>query len=718
MTRNKLKKVVGIILSATMALSLALGVPQKAKAEEGGEATNVFLGATEVGNRPWEKGDETHTVYTNNTGSIVPQGDGFPARGPAKIELNKPYMTRMAKTIDYGSFGDPGPYAYYYFTLEKAAKVTIYGKTSEDANSRMNFEKMSSTDSSFEESVDKIGMVNNNNKVKEINAYLSEGSYLIQLSWGSTYPLENCSQYSYVRVDADYEINKDTDDEWYQTFPAGLGKNYEPICTPYQIGKKMNCFTHIGDNTKAYPGYFSFHLDKRAEFSLTDTQNVFSAYVTVDRNAVYVDKKSAVLEAGDYIMCVSAKTGVDTYSFNTTAEDVTMTMPVVAGVDTMAEAGYKIEESNVTLSDLNVDGEEYAEFCIWSGDKDNAGYGKGNVKLVVNNPCYIKTFVIDCPVEITCEPGATLKVGELVINTTDGANGKLTYADNTIYDEKTKTFGTKCVNHNTFLAGEKYATCTAEGYTGDETCSICGTVVKIGSKTESLGHTWDDGKVTKEPTVTAEGVKTITCKECGKTKTEVVAKLPEPEKNAVIEDNTGNDYKVTDSEKKEVTYKAPAEKSAKTVTVPASVQINGVTYKVTKVDDKAFKGNTTITKVVVPSSVTTIGAEAFSGCKNLTSVSVPKNVTTIGKNAFKGCAKLTKVTLPAKTTKIGAGAFDGCKKMKTITIKSSKLTSKSVSAKAFKGLSKNVTIKVPKRQLKVYKSLLKKKGFNGKVKSN
>lgn len=48
----------------------------------------------------------------------------------------------------------------------------------------------------------------------------------------------------------------------------------------------------------------------------------------------------------------------------------------------MAEAGYKIEESNVTISDLNVDGDEYAEFCIWSGDADNAGYGKGKVKAI------------------------------------------------------------------------------------------------------------------------------------------------------------------------------------------------------------------------------------------------------------------------------------------------------------------------------------------------
>ena len=38
------------------------------------------------------------------------------------------------------------------------------------------------------------------------------------------------------------------------------------------------------------------------------------------------------------------------------------------------------------------------------------------------------------------------------------------------------------------------------------------------------GHTWDSGKVTTEPTYTAEGVKTYTCTVCGETKTETLAK--------------------------------------------------------------------------------------------------------------------------------------------------------------------------------------------------
>ena len=48
---------------------------------------------------------------------------------------------------------------------------------------------------------------------------------------------------------------------------------------------------------------------------------------------------------------------------------------------------------------------------------------------------------------------------------------------------------------------------------------------KVVLESEHKTHTWDAGKVTKEPTETAEGVKTYTCTVCGATKTEAIPKL-------------------------------------------------------------------------------------------------------------------------------------------------------------------------------------------------
>ncbi|MCR5213705.1 MAG: glycosyl hydrolase 53 family protein [Eubacterium sp.] len=44
-------------------------------------------------------------------------------------------------------------------------------------------------------------------------------------------------------------------------------------------------------------------------------------------------------------------------------------------------------------------------------------------------------------------------------------------------------------------------------------------------------HSWDDGKVTKEPTKTSEGEMTYTCKVCGETKREKIAKLTSDEES-------------------------------------------------------------------------------------------------------------------------------------------------------------------------------------------
>ena len=63
-------------------------------------------------------------------------------------------------------------------------------------------------------------------------------------------------------------------------------------------------------------------------------------------------------------------------------------------------------------------------------------------------------------------------------------------------------------------------TCTEKGYT-THTCA-CGDSY-VDTYVDALGHAWDNGKVTKQPTATEDGVKTFTCTRCGETKTETIS---------------------------------------------------------------------------------------------------------------------------------------------------------------------------------------------------
>ena len=241
---------------------------------------------------------------------------------------------------------------------------------------------------------------------------------------------------------------------------------------------------------------------------------------------------------------------------------------------------------------------------------------------------------------------------------------------------------------------------------------------------------------------------------------------PEPTGTSKTDETTGNTYVVTTKEgstQPTVEYKAPAAGTNQTIIViPTTVVLSGNEYTVTSIADSAFKGNTTVTSVVIPASVTIIGDSAFEGCKKLKTATIENGTTEIGKKAFSGCTSLTKVNIPSSVTKIGdqafAGdkklksvsvganveevgekafancpaltkiiipkkvkklgnyAFNGDKKLKTIVVKTTKLNNKNVASKAFKGVNKKTVINVPKAKKKEYTKLFRKKGLSKKNK--
>ena len=101
---------------------------------------------------------------------------------------------------------------------------------------------------------------------------------------------------------------------------------------------------------------------------------------------------------------------------------------------------------------------------------------------------------------------------EVTTEATCKADGTRTYTAKVTFEGKeytdTKTEVIPATSHDTELVGAKDATCTEDGYTGDEVCKVCQTVVKQGEVIPALGHDYKDGKCSRcgaeEPTTPVE----------------------------------------------------------------------------------------------------------------------------------------------------------------------------------------------------------------------
>lgn len=111
--------------------------------------------------------------------------------------------------------------------------------------------------------------------------------------------------------------------------------------------------------------------------------------------------------------------------------------------------------------------------------------------------------------------------GKVTKEATCTEDGEKTYTCTVCNTTKTEVIPATGHQHKE-VRNAKKATCTEDGYTGDTYCTDCNTKLESGTVVNKLGHTWDNGVITKEATGTEEGVKTYTCKTCGETKTEKI----------------------------------------------------------------------------------------------------------------------------------------------------------------------------------------------------
>ena len=111
--------------------------------------------------------------------------------------------------------------------------------------------------------------------------------------------------------------------------------------------------------------------------------------------------------------------------------------------------------------------------------------------------------------------------GKVTKKATCTEDGEKTYTCTVCNTTKTEVIPATGHQHKE-VRNAKKAICTEDGYTGDTYCTDCNTKLESGTVVNKLGHTWDNGVITKEATETEEGVKTYTCKTCGETKTEKI----------------------------------------------------------------------------------------------------------------------------------------------------------------------------------------------------
>ena len=92
---------------------------------------------------------------------------------------------------------------------------------------------------------------------------------------------------------------------------------------------------------------------------------------------------------------------------------------------------------------------------------------------------------------------------------------------------------------------------------------------------------------------------------------------------------------------------------------------------ITRIADELFRGNTTVTSVILGDAITSIGSSAFFGCTALREVRGARSLTKIGNYAFYGCTSLTTVPIPEGIRSLGDFCFNGCSQLNVTALPSS-----------------------------------------------
>lgn len=109
------------------------------------------------------------------------------------------------------------------------------------------------------------------------------------------------------------------------------------------------------------------------------------------------------------------------------------------------------------------------------------------------------------------------------------------------------------------------------------------------------------------------------------------------------------------------------------LSIPATIDVNGVNYRVKAIGSYALANCWQLTKVILPESLVSIGSYAFSWSA-VSSINFPSTLKTIYEHAFWDCDGLAEVKLPEGLEIIGNRAFAECSNLESLVIPSTVTT--------------------------------------------
>ena len=179
------------------------------------------------------------------------------------------------------------------------------------------------------------------------------------------------------------------------------------------------------------------------------------ATFTCSRDASHVEEVTAAVTSEITTPASCESTGVRTYTATVTFQGKNYT-------DTRTEV-------------LPVLGHAWGE-PVWTW----TGYGAAEASFAcARDAGHVKVLPASITSEVTTQPGCSTE-GVRTYTATVTLDGK-NYTD-------TRTETLPSLGHKTQLVGAKAATCTEDGYTGDEVCTVCQETVKKGEVIPALGH--------------------------------------------------------------------------------------------------------------------------------------------------------------------------------------------------------------------------------------